>query len=477
MAVHAWDAWRIRRAGPAAILARQQARLRDLVAFARARSPFYCERYRHLPPDVGELSRLPPVTKPELMASFDAWVTDPGVTRAGVDEFMADPRLVGRRHLGRYVVWSSSGITGFRGIYLHDPEAFALYRALTFARGWLPWMTPRRLWATVRRGNRVAAVVITGRHHGGVAMFAAARRDHPWPFDRVRVFSPLRPLAEVVAGLNAFQPAMLMGYPDSLLLLSREQVAGRLAIRPAFIGCGGDWLAPSTRHVVAAAFGCRVRENYGTSEFPPLGTECRAGRIHLAADWAILEPVDDRYRPVPPGEASHTALLTNLANRVQPFVRYELGDRVTAGAAPCPCGSPLPHVRVEGRRDDLLRFPAPDGATGEVLPLTLTSTVVDTPGVNRYQVIQTGPKTLRVRLEATPPAAVEEVAAAVAARVRAYLKEQGVPDVHVARDPQPPAPDPVSGKFRRVWAEPAARAAVPPALPGGSDSFSTTAPG
>jgi hypothetical protein len=113
----------------------------------------------------------------------------------------------------------------------------------------------------------------------------------------------------------------------------------------------------------------------------------------------------------------------------------------------------------------------------EVLELTLTSTVVDTPGVNRYQVIQTGPKTLRVRLEATPPAAVEEVAAAVAARVRAYLKEQGVPDVHVARDPQPPAPDPVSGKFRRVWAEPAARAAVPPALPGGSDSFSTTAPG
>ena len=474
MAIHAWDAWRVRRAGPAAILAQQEARLRDLVAFARARSRFYRERYRHLPSNVTELSRLPPVTKPELMASFDAWVTDPDVTRAGVEGFMADPGRVGRWYLGRYAVWNSSGITGFRGIFLHDPEAFALYRALTFVRGWLPWMNPRRLWATVRRGNRVAAVVITGGHHGGVAMFEAARRDHPWPFDRIRVFSPLRPLPELVAGLNAFRPAMLIGYPDSLLLLSGEQAAGRLAIRPAFIGSGGDWLAPSTRRAVEAAFGCRVRENYGTSEFPPLGAECRAGRIHLAADWAILEPVDDRYRPVPPGEASHTALLTNLANRVQPFVRYELGDRVTAGAGPCPCGSPLPHVRVEGRRDDLLRFPARDGTTVQVLALTLTSIVLDTPGVHRYQMIQTGSKALRVRLEATPPAAVDEVAAAVAARVQAYLRDQGVPDVHVARDPQPPALDPISGKFRRVWTEPAVRAAA--ALES-SDSSWTTPPG
>lgn len=460
--------------GPAAILARQEARLQELIAFARAHSPFYRERYRHLPSDVTGLSRLPPVTKPELMASFDAWVTDPAVTRAGVEEFMADLRQVGRSYLGRYAVWNSSGITGFRGIYLHDPEAFALYRALTFVRGWLPWMTPRRLWATIRLGNRVAAIVITGGHHGGTAMFEAARRDHPWPFDRVRVFSPLRPLSELVAGLNAFQPAMLIGYPDSLLLLSGEQVAGRLAIRPAFIGSGGDWLAPSARRAVEAAFGCRVRENYGTSEFPPLGTECREGRIHLAADWAILEPVDDHYRPIPPGETSHTALLTNLANHVQPFVRYELGDRVTVGARPCPCGSPLPHVRVEGRRDELLRFTAHDGKTVQVLALTLTSLVLDTPGVHRYQLIQTGPKALRVRLEATPPAAVDEVAAAVATRVQAYLRNLGVPDVQVARDPQPPAPDPTSGKFRRVWTELPVLAA---ASPDRSDSTSTTPPG
>ena len=46
----------------------------------------------------------------------------------------------------------------------------------------------------------------------------------------------------------------------------------------------------------------------------------------------ILEPVDRDYRPTPPGELSHTVLLTNLANAVQPIIRYDLGDSVRAKA-------------------------------------------------------------------------------------------------------------------------------------------------
>ena len=36
------------------------------------------------------------------MAHFDDWVTDPAVTRAGVDAFVADKTLVGQPYLGRY---------------------------------------------------------------------------------------------------------------------------------------------------------------------------------------------------------------------------------------------------------------------------------------------------------------------------------------------------------------------------------------
>ena len=59
------------------------------------------------------------------------------------------------------------------------------------------------------------------------------------------------------------------------------------------------------------------------------------GSMHLNADWVILEPVDRAYRPVPPGVMSHTVLLTNLANRVQPIIRYDLGDSVVIEPDPC----------------------------------------------------------------------------------------------------------------------------------------------
>jgi phenylacetate-coenzyme A ligase PaaK-like adenylate-forming protein len=462
---YALDARRAERGDPAALLARQQARLAALVRFARARSPLYATLYEGLPADVSDLDRLPPVTKRFAMANFDSWVTDPRVSRGGVEAFMAEEQQVGRPYLGRYAVWSSSGITAVRGIFLHDQNAVTLYRALTLMRGWLPWMTPQRLRATLRLGNRIAAVVVTGGHHGGVSIMEAARREHPWPFNRVQVFSPLRPLSRLVDALNVFRPALLLGYPDALTLLAREQLAGRLAIRPALVGSGGDWLAPPARQAIGAAFGCRVRENYGATEFPALAWECPAGSLHVGADWAILEAVDERYRPVPAGQPSHTALLTNLVNRVQPFIRYELGDRITLGRAPCPCGSALPHVQVEGRRDDLLYLEASDGATIPLLAITLTSTVVDTPGVQRYQVIQTGPTTLRVRLEVAREADEEWVWEALAQRLRGYLAAQGLPHVDVVRDSDPPRPDPVSGKFRRVWIDARGSLTSPPRRP------------
>ena len=34
------------------------------------------------------------------------------------------------------------------------------------------------------------------------------------------------------------------------------------------------------------------------------------------------------HRPVPAGRLSHTTLLTNLANHLQPLIRFDIGDRI-----------------------------------------------------------------------------------------------------------------------------------------------------
>lgn len=91
------DLWRAQREGSAGLAHRQATRLAALVAHARERSRFYRQLYRHLPAQGIVPSDLPPVTKRELMASFDDWVTDPRVTLAGVEAFVADPNLIGRR--------------------------------------------------------------------------------------------------------------------------------------------------------------------------------------------------------------------------------------------------------------------------------------------------------------------------------------------------------------------------------------------
>ena len=92
-------------------------------------------------------------------------------------------------------------------------------------------------------------------------------------------------------------------------------------------------------------------------------------------------------------------LITNLANRVQPIIRYDLGDSVTVDPQPCPCGSPLPVIRVEGRSGDILALAAPHGETVRVLPLAIGSEAEEVAGVRRVQLIQVSPAALLVKIE------------------------------------------------------------------------------
>jgi phenylacetate-coenzyme A ligase PaaK-like adenylate-forming protein len=192
---------------------------------------------------------------------------------------------------------------------------------------------------------------------------------------------------------------------------------------------------------------------YGASEFIYIAFTCSQSCLHPNADWLILEAVDNDYKPVPPGQASRTVLLTNLANRVQPLIRYDLGDSITVSPVPCPCGSPLPAIRVEGRRDETLSFQTPEGEQVQVLPMVLITLIEDTPGVHRFQVIQTGPAVLSIRLEAVPGSDGGQVWDRVARRLQDYLATQGLSFVAVRQSLEPPHCNPISGKFRQVWAK------------------------
>jgi phenylacetate-coenzyme A ligase PaaK-like adenylate-forming protein len=443
--------WHTRRGGMAAVAAAARTRLRELTAFARERSALYRDLYHGLPLHRIRAADLPPVTRAELMARFDEWVTDPDVTRTGVEAFMADPAQVGERYLDRYLVWKSSGSSGVPGIYVQDEDALAAYDALIAAQLDIAGLVARYGWAFYARGGRAALVAATGDHFASIASWRRLTRAGPWL--AARSFSVLAPLPELVADLNAYQPGFVASYPTVLLLLADEQAAGRLRIAPAGLWSGGECLVPAARAAIEHAFGCPLVDEYGSSECMSIGFGCGEGWLHVNADWVLLEPVDRHYRPTEPGVPSHTVLLTNLANRVQPVIRYDLGDSVVVKAEPCRCGNPLPAIRVEGRRDDVVALRAGDGSVVHLPPLALTTVVEESARVHRFQIVQDAPDRLLLRLdggECREPAVRDAAWRAANRALRAFLAQQALPDVAVVLDDHAPIADPRSGKLRQV---------------------------
>lgn len=446
-----WDGWRARRGGERALSTRCEHRLVNLIAFARARSPFYQNLYRQLPAGIHEIQELPPVSKPDLMESFDDWVTDPKVTKTGVDAFLTDTDLVGNYFLDQYALWTTSGTTGEPGIFVHDSGALNVYAALGLLRGLNAWMTKENLWAFLRRDVRAAIVIATGGHWASDAIQELVHGLHPSLSDRIYTYSVLTPIPQLVTTLNEYQPTILLGYPTALALLAHEQAVGELNISPLIVVTAAEWLTPGAHDQIACAFDCPVRETYAASEFMGIAYSCDHDRLHVNSDWVILEPVDEAYQPVPPGRASQTVLLTNLANRVQPILRYDLGDSITVDPYSCPCGNPLPAIQVEGRRDEILYLQAPDGKSVPILPMALATVVEEVPGVTRYQIIQTAPAELSLRIDA--PYENQQVGDMVTHRLREYLGTLGLPSIQIEESPEPPTRDPVSGKFRLVWVD------------------------
>ncbi len=173
----------------------------------------------------------------------------------------------------------------------------------------------------------------------------------------------------------------------------------------------------------------------------------------MNADWVILEPVDAQHRPVPPGSLSHTTLLTNLANHLQPLIRFDIGDRIALDARPCACGSALAVVQVEGRTDDALTLHGADGQPVMLLPLALCTVLEDEAGVFDFQLRALGPTRWRLTLggdEDPSPARRERCRHLLAT----FARQQGAVAPHIETRRAQAIPAGPSGKRQRIVAAP-----------------------
>jgi phenylacetate-coenzyme A ligase PaaK-like adenylate-forming protein len=445
------DIWAASHAGPEGLAARRARRLADLLTAASRRSPFYRRVLAGRDARRTKLEDLPVAHKAELMRHFADWVGDPDLELAALRRFTTEPAQIGGAFAGGYTVWESSGSSGEPAVFVQDANAMAVYDALEAVRRpqLRPGRSPLDLWSA---GGRVAFVGATGGHFASTVSMERLRRLNPALAATLRGISFLQPIDRLVAEIDAWAPAIVATYPSAAVLLAEERRAGRLHASPLEIWTGGETLSAPARQAIESGFDCPVANNYGASEFLSIASECRHGGLHVNSDWLILEAVDEDGRAVPPGVTGATTLLTNLANQVQPLIRYDLGDCVTVHPEPCRCGSHLPVIDVEGRSDDTLRLGAGNRPV-RVLALALTTILEDEAGLFDFQLVQESASTLLLRSAARGREATARLRRGRLALAR-FLEGQGASHVRIhCRCGEPPALG-RSGKARRVVAAP-----------------------
>jgi phenylacetate-coenzyme A ligase PaaK-like adenylate-forming protein len=439
------DVRRVRKQGLDAIKQRQRERLADIVSFARVNSPYYRELYQGLPERVTDPTLLPVTDKKKLMARFDDWSTDSQVTLEKVRPFIENPDLFGKQFLGKYLVITTSGTTGTHGLFLVDRHSLSVIGPL-FLSMLSDWLTPREVRRFIRSGGRIGLVLASGTPTAtGVSITHFASRLGK----SLRALSVRAPLPELVAGLNEFQPAFVISYGTVMKLLASEQEAGCLQIKPVMALVTAEGLALDEYDHIAEVFNTKLGNLYASSECPFISYCCEQKWLHVNADWVVLEPVDADYQPTPPGEQSHTVLISNLANRVQPFLRYDLGDSILQRPGPCLCGNPLPAIRVQGRAADMLTLPADNGEQVAVPPLLFGTSLYQIPGIEQFQAVQTTPTNLRVRLKIADGADADHVWQAVLTELTHLLTKHKLGHITVERAEEPPEQSP-GGKYREV---------------------------
>jgi phenylacetate-coenzyme A ligase PaaK-like adenylate-forming protein len=410
--------------------------LRGLVAHAREHSPWHRRRLADVAPDAlreSDLRALPTMTKDDLMDHFDEIVTDPRLTRDGVERHLAS--LTSDAYLcDTYHACASGGSSGRRGAFVYDFDAWALAFASNLRFGIR--LTEQLLGAGGM--PRVIAMVAADK---ATHMTAAMSETFALPGGSSHRFPATWPLERIVAGLNELQPDFLMAYASVLYQLTREAAAGRLRISPRIVNATSEPLLPEIRAAVAATWDAPLSNSFGTTE-GLMGGACSAQRgIHLSSDLCIIEPVDTAGAPVPPGERAAKVFLTNLYNRTQPLIRYELTDEITVVDGPCSCGATLLHIDdIQGRTDDCFAYAG--GAT--VHPFAFRSVLGRERQIIEYQVRQT-PRgaDIQVRCEG----AID--GPRIAAAIQTSLTGLGLRDAEVSVTPVDALPRSATGKLRR----------------------------
>ena len=415
--------------------ATQKKRLKALVKFTKEKSPFYRELYEDIGDDFS-LTDIPPVSKPELMSHFDDVLTDRNITMERIDVYTQDLDNIGIMIDDKYLIFKTSGSTGNPAVVLYDKgnidvsSAVAAFR--TFAR-------KEDFRKFMKHGKKTAGVFADYGFYLACGMSRYLQLKMPRKKTKITVDVNASE-SEIIKRLNEFQPAMISGYPSNLALLADFE---ELSIQPDVVITGGELLTDEIRQKLTNKFDCYVQTHYSCTEGGEIACECEEKHLHINEDWVIVEPVDVNNNPVPFSVMSDKVLITNLSNYIQPFIRYELTDRVVVHNERCKCGRTTLWLEIEGRTDDILEF---DKGV-RIAPMSLYKVLEEVKTIRRFQLVQRAIDKVELRIISDNPGEAFDQAKH---DLQKFFESKGL-NVEVSLSDDPPQANKISGKFKHIY--------------------------
>jgi phenylacetate-CoA ligase len=369
------------------LMRRQSVALADTLRYAAQHVPYYRRTWGRALDVPGE--------------ARDTLVTLPFLTKRDLQDAAAE--LVAEQRPRRVTRKTTGGSTGQAVTLLKDRDATAREMAAT----WLGYG-----WFGVKIGDR--AVRFWGQPFSRQRRLRFAAAD--FAMHRIR-FSAF-----------AFDSADLRAYWDRCVRFRPDYLYGYVSMLDAFashlIDSGVDGrqlglkLAVTTAEVLSEpqrarlhrAFGCPVQNEYGCGEVGPIAYECPSGALHVMVDHVFVELLGPGDRPAGPGESGEV-VVTDLANRAMPLIRYRLGDFAVAGSGPCPCGRGFPTLqRIWGREYDFVETSEGRRFHGEFFMYLFEELQQQGIGVAQFQVVQEGPADLAIALLSPTEPSAEQIA-------------------------------------------------------------------
>ncbi|CAA9892259.1 Capsule biosynthesis protein CapK [Candidatus Methylobacter favarea] len=187
--------------------------------------------------------------------------------------------------------------------------------------------------------------------------------------------------------IQTIRPKMLFGYPSALSHIAAHAekngtLLNNLGIKVAFVT--SERLYDYQKEKIETVFGCPVANGYGGRDAGFIAHQCPAGGMHITAEDIIVEIIDKEGQVLPHDEQGEI-VITHLATRDFPFIRYCTGDVGVMSDAQCSCGRGLPLLKeIQGRTTDFIV--AQDGTV--LHGLALIYVLRDLPGIESFKIIQ-----------------------------------------------------------------------------------------